>query len=115
MTALKDFEVQADTKAPRFVDDRLTRVNPTYSRENRSFCFHGDVTVVSPHDLEETQPMELEVSLREISPDTFPALLRRLKAESWISDEMIDDFQLRLRALAQESGFDLATSPQWPW
>jgi hypothetical protein len=53
--------------------------------------------------------------LSEIEPETFPALLRRLQAESWISDEMIDDFQLRLRELAREAGFELTTSQQWPW
>lgn len=114
MTALKDFDVHIDTQ-PQYVDDMLHVANPTFSREQGTFCFRGDVPVVSTHGPDEKQHIELEVPLSEIEPDTFPALLRRLQAESWINDEMIEDFQLRLRKLAQESGFDLATSQHWPW
>jgi hypothetical protein len=115
MTALKEFDVQTDVKPQPLVGDMRRVANPTFSRERGTFCFKGDVPMVSTHDPDEKKHLELEIALSEIKPETFPALLRRLQAESWINEEMIEDFQLRLRELGLEAGFELTTSPQWPW
>ena len=115
MTALKEFEVQTDTNQQPLVGDMLRVANPTFSREHGTFCFKGDVPVVSTHDPDEKKHLELEVALSEIKPATFPALLRRLQSESWINEDMIEDFQLRLRELGLNAGFDLTTSQHWPW